>query len=136
MAFDRIRAELDLLRDDEPGRRFESGFDRTHVRNQALRLTLVTVGVLFMATAMATFWLPGPNFVLVLAGLALVGGQSRFVARALDRVEVAARRWHRDVWEPYERKSAVLTVFGLVLAILVALIAWYAWQRGWIPFLD
>jgi hypothetical protein len=134
--FDRIRTELRLLRDDEPGERFQSGFARTHVRNYALRMFLVSLGVALMLAAAATFWLPGPNFVLVLAGLALVGGQSRLVARGMDHLEVTARRWNDDVWTPYERKGALLGALAITGAILIALAAWYAWQRGWIPFVS
>ena len=103
----KFRHELRTLRDAEPGTRFELGHERTRIDNHVLRLFMVGVGVALMFTAAVTFWLPGPNFVLVFAGLVLVGGQSETVARWMDRGEVLARRWHRDVWAPYPHKVAV-----------------------------
>lgn len=132
----RIRRELHHVRRAEPGTRFEEGYERTRVRNHVGRLALIVLGVTLMIAAAATFLLPGPNVVIVLAGLLLVAGQSRTIARWLDRLEVASRRWHEQVWTPYPHKRAV-QVTGIVVVAVAALgIGWYAWRQGWIPWLD
>lgn len=132
----RIRRELCALRDDAPGVRFEHGFDRTRVRNPAIRTGLVSLGFVLMATAAVTFFVPGPNFVLVLAGLALVTGQSRHGARLLDRLELGARRWRRRVWRPYTHKTAVIVLAVLVAAALAAGIAWFLYVREMTPYVQ
>ncbi|MCW2925051.1 MAG: hypothetical protein JWM98_2455 [Thermoleophilia bacterium] len=129
----RFTRELRELRDAPPGTRFQEGNERTRVDNRALRVVLVVLGFALMVAAAVTFWVPGPNFVLVLAGLALVGGQSQTVARAMDRGEVRARRWNTEVWDPYPHKGRVRVLGALVFAAVVALLAWVAYRQGWLP---
>lgn len=135
-----LRDELRQLKDAPPGRRFEAGYERTKVDNRVLRLSLVTLGFALMLAAAVTFWLPGPNFVLVLAGLALVGGQSRTVAKLMDRGEVAGRRWNDRYWDPYPHKKRAIAIIWCLVAAAVALVAWLAyeqgWLPGWVPFVD
>jgi len=132
----RFRRQLDHVRDAEPGTRFVGVFERSHVRNFALRIALLGVGFLLVVAAAVTFWLPGPNWVLVAAGLVIACGQSHFVARNLDRLELFARRMHDEHWVPYRHKRALLTSLALVGLVAAALLAWYAYRRHWIPFLD
>jgi hypothetical protein len=132
----RIRRELHALKTAEPGTRFQEGYERTHVHNHALRIGLIVLGFALMVTAAVTFFLPGPNFVLVLAGLALVGGQSQTVAKWMDRGEVAGRRWHEDVWEPYPHKRALLGTVAIIALAAIAAALWIAWGQGWIPGVD
>jgi Putative transmembrane protein (PGPGW) len=83
---------------DRPGRRFMGRYHRhagrgKHVAGRVVRavvsVVLILVGIVFMA-------LPGPGFVPVLAGLALLAGDSRRLAAALDRLELKVRGWlHR-----------------------------------------
>lgn len=129
----RFSRELRELRDAEPGTRFEEGFERTRVDNHVLRTFLVVLGFGLMITAAVTFWVPGPNFVLVLAGLGLVGGQSLIVARLMDRGEVAARRWHHERWEPYPHKGRVKVLGAALFASAVGLLGWLAYEQGWLP---
>lgn len=129
----RIKRELDELKAAEPGVRFQAGYERTHVRSRVLRLLLIALGFALMVAAAVTFWLPGPNFVLVLAGLALVGGQAKFVARAMDRAEIAARRWHQDAWEPFAHKRAVAACAVILVLAAVALIALILRRQGLLP---
>ena len=128
-----IRQELRKLRDAEPGERFEAGYERTKVDNRVLRTSLVVLGFVLMVTAAVTFWVPGPNFVLVLAGLALVGGQSRTVAKLMDRGEVAVRRWNDEHWDPYPHKKPVVALLWLAFAAAVVGLLLLADAQGWLP---
>jgi hypothetical protein len=82
-----------------PGKRFSLRYERLHrsggssmfgrVLRAFLGVILVVVGIIFMP-------LPGPGFVPVLAGFALLAGESLRVATWLDRAEVRVRGWlHR-----------------------------------------
>lgn len=86
-----------LLWRDAPGHRFARRYERLRGsgRSPALRalravfgLALILVGAVFMV-------LPGPGIVPVVAGLALLAGDSPRVARALDRAELWLRGWRR-----------------------------------------
>lgn len=81
-----------------PGKRFSLRYQRLHrsggntVLGGVLRwsagIVLVIVGIIFMP-------LPGPGFVPVLAGFALLAGESLRVATWLDRAETRVRGWLR-----------------------------------------
>jgi hypothetical protein len=135
MAVKRIRRALRNVRHAEPGERFESTHERHRIRNQPIRLTVIAFGLVLMAVAALTFWVPGPNFVLVLAGLALVAGQWRMVAKLLDRGEVAARRWHQDAWTtwPAWRRRCIIIAIWLVGVSIAVTIAWFTWLGDAIP---
>jgi len=129
----RLTREMRELRAAEPGERFQAGYHRTKVDSRIMRVSLVVLGIALMVAAAVTFWLPGPNFVLVFAGLALVGGQSETVARVMDHGEVAARRWHSQRWKPYPHKTRAKAVIALIVATLVGLGVWFAADQGWLP---
>lgn len=135
MALDRIRRELRTIGDDQPGRRFEATHERHRIRNHAVRFTVIGLGCTLMVVAATTFWVPGPNFVLVLAGLALVSGQWRMVAKLLDRGEVAARRWNDQTWDPMPRwrKRTILLVLWALGGLLALTLAYVSWRTGAMP---
>jgi hypothetical protein len=135
MALQRIRRELRTIREDRPGVRFEATHERHRIRNHAVRVTVIGLGCSLMVLAAATFWVPGPNFVIVLAGLALVAGQWRMVARLMDRGEVAARRWHLERWEPMPRWRQRIVLFVLWAAggIFAMSMAYVSWRSGALP---
>lgn len=85
------------FRADEPGRRFTRRHERMRSASRgavrralwiALGGGLVIVGLVFMP-------LPGPGFVPLGIGLALLAGESRRIASWLDRAEVRVRGWLR-----------------------------------------
>ena len=131
--FDGIRRELRELREARPGTRFEGGHERHRVDNRILRWSLIAIGATVAVLGALTFWLPGPNFVLVLAGLAVVAAQWRFVARQLDRGEVQARRLNDRYWDPYPHKRWAVATAWLVVASVIAAALWLAWRNDWLP---
>lgn len=133
MAFEGIRRELRELRESTPGSRFERGHERQRADKRVLRWGLIGLGVFLVFAGALTFWIPGPNFVIVLVGLALVAAQWRFVARQLDRGELTARRWNEERWVPYRHKRRVLVLGWVTLGALVATGVWVAHHQGWLP---
>jgi Mn2+/Fe2+ NRAMP family transporter len=131
--FDGIKDELRTLREAQPGTRFERGHERHRVRNHVVRLLLICLGLGLALGGALTFWIPGPNFVIVLAGLAIVAAQWRAVARRLDRIEVALRRWNDERWDPYPHKRRVLVLGWLVAVLVIALAVYGAWRADWLP---
>lgn len=142
MALESAKGALHTLRTDRPGTRFEHAHEHFRIDNEALRIGAILVGVLLMFAAGATFWLPGPNFVLVLVGLAIIAAQSSAVAGLLDRAEVAGRRWHRDTWRQlpaWARRTGIAFLWIAFFAAVFA-VGWFAWSLGllpdWLPLVD
>ena len=90
-------------------------------------------GIAFTLAGALTFWVPGPNFVIVLLGLAIVAGQWRMAARALDRIEVALRRWNDEHWDPYPHKRRAIAIIWIVVVAVLAGAVWLAHRQGWLP---
>ena len=92
-----VKREVKRLRDEPPGHRFEKFQKRLHKTGSWLAGAGGTVvGVLLTLVGVALLFLPGPGLLVVVAGLALLAGRSKRLARLLDRAEVAVRkRWRR-----------------------------------------
>lgn len=131
----RIRREISALRASEPGQRFIEANGRHQIRRHEIRVVVISVGVLLMVGATATFWLPGPQFLLVVLGLAIVGGQSERTARTIDRLELHSRSWHERRWVPMPRWRKSLIIFVMWLwGMAVALgISWFTWLGEMLP---
>lgn len=135
MPFDSVRAALRRIRHDEPGRRFVAAHERLRISSSVLRIGTIALGIALMVAAAATFFLPGPNFVLVLAGLALIAGQWRAVAVLLDRAEVRGRRIRTERWETMSarRRHGAIGVAWLLFVVAVGLVGLGAWRLGLLP---
>jgi hypothetical protein len=83
-----------LFAQSPPGRRFEEHYWRKRhaQRAGAKRVAWIAAGVLLLVLGLVFSVLPGPGFLFLLAGLALIAQESLPVARALDRLELAVRR--------------------------------------------
>jgi hypothetical protein len=84
----RVSAWRELVK-GRPGRRFVRYHERMRkgasYRSMAAAIAVVLLGVLLSVT-------PGPGFVFVVLGAAMLAGRSRRVARALDRAEIRGRK--------------------------------------------
>lgn len=133
MGMRRIRREVRALRKSLPGRRFVGAHERHRLDRAVLRLALIALGGALALAGSLTFWIPGPNFVVVIAGLALVAAQWRLFARLLDHAELALHRWHEQRWEPYPHKRRVIVVAWLAFALAFAGVLRAAAALGWLP---
>jgi hypothetical protein len=126
---------LDQIRNDTPGVRFIHAHQRNRIHNPVLRVGAIFVGLALMVAAAVTFWLPGPNFVLVLAGLALVAAQWRLAARLLDWLELRGRAVKRVLWDQRSkaaRHTIAFTLWTLFTAACLAAILGL-WHLGLLP---
>lgn len=82
-----MSAWRDLLH-DRPGQRFTRYHERA--RRRGTRWTLAG-GVLLLVVGLLLALTPGPGFVFVLFGAALLAARSRGLARAFDRLEARLR---------------------------------------------
>jgi hypothetical protein len=100
-AVKRIKAGLYVraaqLRNGAPGSRFRAYRKRFGPRSLAARTITVTFALIAWAIALVLSVAPGPGFVFFLLGLGLMASQSSFVARWMDKAEVAFRRMKKDM---------------------------------------
>lgn len=126
---------LKKIRSDIPGQRFLHVHERHRFSNPLLRIGAILAGFLLITGGAVTFWLPGPNFVLVLGGLALVAAQWRLAARFLDWLEVAGRRVKGALWDPRSKgaKRVIALILWLVFAAGCAAAVLGLWHAGLLP---
>ena len=107
------------FRHDEPGQRFENHYQR--MRQQGSRVGAigrVAAGLVLIAAGIVMLFIPGPGIIVMLFGFGLLGGESKAIARRMDRVEPAlrervrrAKRWWRFATWP--TRSLVIAIAAL-----------------------
>jgi hypothetical protein len=101
---DAARREWRSFRDDEPGKRFANHYKRDHrSASRGAIFVRAAIGALLIAGGVVLLFIPGPGLLAMLFGVALVAGESRWLATHMDRLEIRARdaaaplrqRWRR-----------------------------------------
>lgn len=109
-------------RPDASGSRFITRFEeRAHLhRLHPMRLWRLIVGLGLLAFGIVNIFIPGPGgSVIILAALLVLAGESRMLARLLDRAEV---RFQRQVnWALTHKLAAVLIVSGSAFVVVTLL---------------
>lgn len=132
----RIKGHWHEFRNGKPGRRFQ---DRYHRRRQdeqghvLLRIFNVGLGSVIAVGSLALAPLPGPGFLTVFLGLAIVAGELLYAARFLDWSEVRIRilaRFVRDMWRASVAGKVVVAVAALLLAAGFLYLAYYLLFSG------
>jgi len=124
--------EWRAFKDDQPGDRFENHHDR--MRREGTRagaIARVVLGVVLTLGGIALLFIPGPGLLVILFGMGLLGGQSKTLARALDRVEPPVRRGARRLVRAFKRRSRATQVMIVAIAALIAAAAAYGLYRWW-----
>lgn len=90
-----FRKQWHAFRRAPPGTRFAERHRRLHGAESslALRVLRAGAGVVLMLLGVIFMPLPGPGFVPLLVGAALLAGESLGMARFMDRAEVRVRGW-------------------------------------------
>lgn len=101
--FMRLKRSWSSLKRGRPGSRFVEQYERQHKAQQgkAGRALRIMAGVITLLLGLFFLPAPGPGFIVVALGAALLAGESRFVAGALDATEVRGRKlytWARRRW--------------------------------------
>ena len=111
--------------------RLEAQRERYHERSRIVRVAFVVAGFTLLLGGIAMLVLPGPAFVVIPIGLALLSLQFTWAERLLDRsLEEAAKAQQKAA----ETTTAQRVLSGIAVAAGVAAIAaWAYW--GDIPLL-
>lgn len=129
--FDALKKEWRRIKSSEPGRRFQDQFERKKDQEQRpwKKPLMICVGVTIIAAGIFFLPMPGPGFLIILVGAAMVARQSLVMARFLDWSEVRLRRLFgrlRELW----RKLSIpgrIAFCAMVLAVLLP-IGWFCLQ--------
>jgi len=94
--FDGLKKEWSILKENPPGRRFQARYNYRmfESRSSAWRKFLfIALGIALIPIGMAMWVLPGPGWLTIIAGFALLAGYWNWTSRFLDGAEV----WLRNV---------------------------------------
>jgi uncharacterized protein (TIGR02611 family) len=118
--FERAKENWRRFKQSRPGRRFQ---DHHHRYQRAYRsrspfrgLFGIAWGLLVVIGGVIAVPAPGPGWLIILLGLGVIAGESLFLARSMDRVEVNLRRLARllvGLW------TTSLTLVKVLIALTV-----------------
>jgi hypothetical protein len=84
------------FRSARPGTRFEERYERSQKTRTSqswfLRVLKPAAALVLVAAGVVLCFIPGPGIPLLVIGAGLLGDESRVIARALDGLEVRARK--------------------------------------------
>lgn len=91
-----LRQQWERFRASEPGHRFRERYEnRSRARNQGgnvLHIAKIVLGVLVVPLGLVMVPAPGPGWVVVFLGLALLSDEILPMARGLDKAEILIRK--------------------------------------------
>jgi hypothetical protein len=126
----RVKRAWRHLKELPPGRRFQT-LHRRHQgghRSPLTRIWVITAGVVIIAVGVIALPAPGPGFLVIGLGGALLARESLAVARVMDWLEVRARRaWGvaRRLWARTSgpvRVAAGALALGVVTAAILLVV--------------
>jgi hypothetical protein len=126
-----MTAEWRAFKDDAPGERFKHHYQRMRqTGTRAGAIARLGLGILLVLAGIVMLFVPGPGILVALFGLGLLGGESKWLASKLDRVEPAMRQGGKQVkrwWLALSRpaKAVLAAAAGLAVGfVIVTAIRW------------
>jgi hypothetical protein len=127
---DELKKSWAAFKKGSPGERFESFHRERKKSGGTSRFVFTVLGVVLLAGGVVLLFIPGPGFLLIAFGGALLAQQSLWLARLLDKSELISRKIARrakDLWKKASIPVRVaLVTSGLGLAAGAAWLA-YLW---------
>jgi len=93
--FEGLKKEWLVLRENPPGTRFQARYRYRNFEASSpawKKILVIALGFALIPIGMALWFLPGPGWLTILAGFALLAGYSEWTSRLLDRTEILLRR--------------------------------------------
>jgi len=105
--FDQLKKNWDIFKQSEPGKRFKDRYHRRSEkrhRDSKIKVLLnISIGIVIIIIGMIFWFIPGPGWLMIFIGAAIIAGESIITARFLDYIEVKIRELRNAVKE--KRKS-------------------------------
>ena len=127
--FRSIKREWRQLKGGKPGKRFQAQYaaQQKSRRPAWMRPLWIAGGTALMAIGVVALPAPGPGFLVIGLGAALVARESLFAARILDWIELRLREaaaWAKNAWAMAPWPVKLLTIlFGMAIAVAVGWLA-------------
>jgi len=84
------------LKQSEPGHRFQDRYRRRHQkhggRSKFIKPLIVGAGLVVIGIGILLLIFPGPGWVTITVGLAIIAGESKILAQILDILEMMLRK--------------------------------------------
>jgi uncharacterized protein (TIGR02611 family) len=127
-----LRESWDRFKGAQPGRRFEAEYHRARERRTSVwkRRAVVVLGIALIAIGVVALPAPGPGWLVIGAGGALLARESLTVAHFLDSAEVRGRRLGSAVrrrWKTASPLARAIVGFGIVVTLIAFAAAGYWW---------
>lgn len=109
-------------------------FRRNPVLALAYRVAVGVVGALVVVVGVALLALPGPGWVIIFGGLAILASEFAWARRLLDYSRARVRSWTH--WLARQPVAVRLAVALATLALVLAIVLTYAAAvglPGWLP---
>ena len=94
--FQHIKNDWTALQQSEPGHRFQDRYNRRHAEDSGLKKfwgpVIIGIGLLIIGVGILLLVIPGPGWVTITLGLALIAGESLMLAKILDVLELIIRK--------------------------------------------
>ena len=92
----RLRRRWQRIKQIPPGKRFQERYyyrqNKRQQRSRLQKIALMLFGVAVILVGMFLWFVPGPGWLTIFVGAAIIAGESLTVARLLDWVEVKLRK--------------------------------------------
>ena len=133
--FGRLGKQWKAVVQSPPGQRFCRRYEARKKERASLlwKPLYIVVGTGLFVLGLILLFAPGPGFLVVFVGAAMVGQESLWVARLLDSAELRLRPclgWARRLW-----KRASAAARAAIIAAAVLLVAGTGWP-AYVVFLE
>ena len=102
--FDRLREKWHRLEQAPPGERFQRFHDEEQKRPHWVRIVYLVLAIALIPLGVLFAFIPGPAVLFFALSAGLFAVQSSWVAKRLDRLEVATRSQIRRLRAAYRRR--------------------------------
>lgn len=91
-----FKDDWETLKSSEPGHRFQDRYKRRHQsvskRSKYIKPLIFGAGFIVIGIGILLLVFPGPGWVTIALGLALIAGESKILAQILDILEMMIRK--------------------------------------------
>lgn len=93
--FEQLKKDWRIVRENRPGDRFQARYRYREYQSPSSglkRVLKIIFGMALIPLGILLWFVPGPGWLVIFIGLALLAGRSKMLSRLLDRAELFVRK--------------------------------------------